>query len=129
MIVAAVVGLLAGVLSGLVGVGGGILFVPALVFGLGLGQLHAEATSLLATVPVAIVGAARQHRYGNVRVREALVTGVLALAGVGAGVAAANHLPEHVLRRAFGAMVLVIGARLAVRSIGKLRERRRQADS
>ncbi len=68
MIAAIVIGAAAGVVSGLLGVGGGILFVPALTLALSLSQLKAEATSLLAIIPVALVGAARQHHYGNVRV-------------------------------------------------------------
>ena len=63
--------LLGGVLAGLFGVGGGIVFVPTLVFGLGLTQLHAEASSLLAILPTAIVGSWRQQRYGNVDLRAA----------------------------------------------------------
>ena len=63
-------GAAAGVLSGLLGVGGGILFVPTLTLALGLSQVRAEATSLLAIIPVALVGAWRQHRYGNVDVRD-----------------------------------------------------------
>ena len=61
-------GLAAGVLSGLFGVGGGILFVPMLV-ALGLGQVEAEATSLLAIMPTVVVGTWRSARYGNVRIR------------------------------------------------------------
>ncbi|MEA2151762.1 MAG: hypothetical protein QOD69_3592, partial [Solirubrobacteraceae bacterium] len=61
MIEAAVIGVAAGVVAGLLGVGGGALFVPALTIGLGLSQLDAEATSLLAIIPVALVGAWRQH--------------------------------------------------------------------
>ena len=60
MIEAALVGILAGVVAGMLGVGGGILFVPALTIGLGLSQVEAEATSLLAVVPVALIGAWRQ---------------------------------------------------------------------
>ena len=67
IIAAAAFGVAGGVTGGLLGVGGGILFVPALVLFLGLSQLAGEATSLLAIVPVAILGAWRQHGYGNVR--------------------------------------------------------------
>ena len=73
MIEAAIIGLFAGVVAGLLGVGGGILFVPGLVIGIGLSQVDAEATSLLAIVPVALLGAYRQHRYGNVRIRDGLI--------------------------------------------------------
>ena len=72
MIGAIAIGLAGGVIAGLLGVGGGVLFVPGLVFFLGLDQHHAEATSLLAIVPVAIVGTWRQDRYGNVCRQDAL---------------------------------------------------------
>jgi uncharacterized membrane protein YfcA len=110
-------GVAAGFVSGLLGVGGGILFVPALTLALGLGQHEAEATSLLAIVPVAIVGAARQHRYGNVRLRVGLLVGVLAVGGTVAGVALANTLPDHALKVAFAALMLVVAARLARRGL------------
>lgn len=108
-------GIAAGILSGLLGLGGGILFVPALVVLLGLGQVDAEATSLLAIVPVALVGALRQYRYGNVQVRDGLVIGALSAVGAVGGVALANALPERVLELAFAAFMLLVAARLAYR--------------
>ncbi len=112
-----VIGVVAGVLAGLLGIGGGALFVPALVLLQDLGQLEAQATSLLAIVPVAVVGAARQAGYGNLRLREGLVTGVLALVGGIGGVALANALPERVLQVAFGLLLLVIAAQLTRRAL------------
>ncbi len=112
-----VIGVVAGVLAGLLGIGGGALFVPALVLLQDLGQLEAQATSLLAIVPVAVVGAARQAGYGNLRLREGLVTGVLALVGGIGGVALANALPERVLEVAFGLLLLVIAAQLTRRGL------------
>jgi uncharacterized membrane protein YfcA len=105
-------GLAAGVLSGLFGVGGGILFVPALV-ALGLGQVEAAATSLLAIVPTAAVGIWRQTRYGNMRVRPALVIGVASIVGVEVGVQIATGMPEHALRRLFGLLLIAVAAQLA----------------
>jgi uncharacterized membrane protein YfcA len=106
------VGALAGVLAGLLGVGGGVLFVPALTFFLGLDQVDAEATSLLAIMPMALVGAWRQHRYGNVRLRDALVLGPLAIPGAVAGVAVVNVVPERAVQVAFAALMVVIAWRL-----------------
>jgi uncharacterized membrane protein YfcA len=107
---AAVMGLAAGVVSGLLGVGGGILFVPALTLVLDLSQVKAEATSLLAIIPVALVGAARQQRYGNVALRDGVVIGILSAAGVAGGVAAANALPQRTLRILFAAVMLLVAA-------------------
>jgi uncharacterized protein len=117
LVAAAALGLLAGVLSGLFGVGGGILFVPTLTLVLGLTQIHAEATSLLAILPTAAVGAWRQHRYGNVRWRPALVLGIAAIGGVEGGVQIAESLPQHALRRLFAALVLLVAGQIAWRAL------------
>jgi uncharacterized protein len=117
MIGAVVIGLAAGVIAGLLGVGGGVLFVPGLVFFLGLDQHHAEATSLLAIVPVALVGTYRQDRYGNVHRRDALLLGLLSLAGAAGGVALANTLSGTVLRDAFAALMVIVAAQLVHRAL------------
>lgn len=117
MIAAAVVGVLAGIVAGLFGVGGGVLFVPALVLLTGLGQVEAEATSLLAIIPVALVGAWRQRRYGNLDVREGLAVGGLAVAGAVIGAVLANAVPERALEIAFAALLLVVAAQLARRAL------------
>ena len=115
MILAGVIGFAAGVLSGLLGVGGGILFVPALTLVLSLTQVRAEATSLLAIIPVAAVGALRQWRYGNVRVRDGLVLGALSALGVTGGVALANLLSQRALKIAFAAVMLLVASQFARR--------------
>ncbi len=112
MIELALLGVAAGLAAGLLGVGGGIIFVPALVLLSDLSQLEAEATSLLAIVPVALVGAARQRRYGNVRERHAVVLGLGSVAGAAAGVVAANAVSERVLEVAFAALMLGVAVQL-----------------
>ncbi|HET9508243.1 MAG TPA: sulfite exporter TauE/SafE family protein [Gaiellaceae bacterium] len=113
--VAVSLGFCAGILAGLFGVGGGILFVPTLL-GLGLGQLDAEATSLLAILPTVVAGTWRQHAYGNVRWRAALLVGAASVVGVQAGVVIATALSEDLLRRLFALLVLGVAAQLAWRS-------------
>ena len=117
MIAAIAIGLAAGVLGGLLGVGGGVLFVPGLVLFVSLSQHQAEGTSLLAIVPVGLVGALRQNRYGNVRRDDALLIGVLSIAGCAGGVALANALSGAVLRAAFAALILLIAAQLVRRAL------------
>ena len=112
---AVLLGIAAGLLAGFFGVGGGILFVPTLV-GLGLSQLDAEATSLLAILPTVAAGTWRQRRYGNVRWRSALVLGLASIGGVAAGVQIATSLPEDTLRRLFAFLLLGVAAQLAWRS-------------
>jgi uncharacterized protein len=116
ILAAVVIGLLAGALGGLFGVGGGLIFVPALVLLFDFGQVEAEATSLLAIIPVVLAGTWRQHLYGNVRWRPALVIGLTAIAGVELGVLTAKSLPEETLQRLFGVLLLVVAAQLAWRA-------------
>ena len=117
-IVAAVaIGFAAGLSSGMLGVGGGILFVPGLVFALGLSQLSAESTSLLAIIPVAIVGAWRQRGYGNVRLRDGLLMGALSPLGVLGGTELSNALPERALELSFAAVQLFFAFGLARRAM------------
>jgi uncharacterized protein len=108
-------GLAAGVLSGVFGVGGGILFVPTLLL-LGLGQVEASATSLLAIVPTAAAGALRQRGYGNLRARPALIIGAVSVVGAEIGVQIATRVDENVLRRAFGVLLLLVAVRLVITS-------------
>ena len=96
-VLAVLIAVAGGLAGGLVGVGGGVLFVPALTIFLGLSQVEAESTSLLMIVIVALVGAYRQNGYGNVRLREALIIGALSPLGVLIGVAVANNVPERAL--------------------------------
>jgi len=108
--------LFGGLTGGLVGVGGGILFVPALTVFIGLTQVEAESTSLLMIVLVAIVGAYRQNGYGNVRVREALIIGALSPLGVLIGVVISNNVSERALQLSFAALALFMAAQLVHRA-------------
>lgn len=112
-------GLAAGVVSGLLGVGGGTLFVPGLVYVLGLAHVEAEATSLLAMIPVSLLGAWRQDRYGNLDRRLAVTLGLLAIPGALLGVVLANVLPVRVLQVGFALLLLFVAQRLVRRGLGK----------
>ena len=114
---AVLLGVVAGVLSGLFGVGGGILFVPTLTW-LGLTQLHAEATSLLAVIPTVAVGVWRQQRYGNVRWRAAAIIGVAAAGAAVGGAQLAQIVPESLLRKLFAVILIATAAQIAWRSRG-----------
>ena len=116
-VAAILVGFAAGAVGGLLGVGGGILFVPALAVLLGQSHLDAEATSLLAIIPVAVAGAWRQHGYGNVCWRDALAIGALSAGGAVGGSVIANNVPERALEIAFACLVLLVAAQLARRAL------------
>lgn len=106
-----------GLAGGLVGVGGGVLFVPALTIFIGLSQVESESTSLLMIVIVALVGAARQNSYGNLNLRDALVIGALSPLGVLIGVVVANEVPQRALELSFAALVLFIAYGLVRRAL------------
>ena len=116
-VLTALMGFAGGIIGGLLGVGGGILFVPALTIFQNESQVGAEATSLLAIVPVAMVAVWRQRGYGNVRLEDGLLIGALSPLGVGIGVVVANEVSQRVLELSFAALALLIAARLVVRAL------------
>jgi uncharacterized membrane protein YfcA len=112
VILALVLGFGAGMLSGLFGVGGGILFVPTLALVVGLSQLDAQATSLAAIIPVVAFGAWQQHRAGNVRWKAGVAVGAASVLGVVGGAALATSLDDELLRSLFAALLLLVAAQL-----------------
>jgi uncharacterized membrane protein YfcA len=114
-VLAVVLGLAAGMLAGMFGVGGGILFVPTLIV-LGLNEHEAIGTSLLAIVPTVLVGTWRQSRYGNVRWRAAAVLGVAAAVTAQGGVVLAEALPASTLRRLFAGLLVLVAIQIALRA-------------
>jgi uncharacterized membrane protein YfcA len=123
MLFAALIAVAGGLAGGLVGVGGGVLFVPALTIFIGLSQVEGESTSLLMIVIVALVGAYRQNSYGNLNLRDAVVIGVLSPVGVLIGVVVANEVSQRALELSFAALALYIAfglVRRALRSEGGL---------
>ena len=107
-----VAGFAAGVIGGMVGIGGGILVVPALIYAAGLGERTAVATSLAAMVPMSIVAAARLNHYGNLRLREGLTLGVLGVIGAAVGASLAEILPESALRIGFAILMILIAIQM-----------------
>ena len=106
-----------GFAGGLLGIGGGIVFVPALTVFLDYSQVEAVATSLLMIIPVALVGVWRQQRYGNVHFRDGAIIGATSLLGVGVGVVFANEVPARALELAFAGLALFVAYRLAKRAL------------
>ncbi len=112
---AALICLLGGVVAGLIGVGGGIIFVPAMTLLLSKGQVEAQATSLLMIALVSIVGTWRQTRYGNVVLKDAAMIGLLSPVGVLIGVVLSNAVSERTLRIGFALLALYMAWRLLKR--------------
>ncbi len=109
-------GVAAGSMAGLFGVGGGVIFVPTLTLVLGLGQLQAEATSLLAIVPVAVLGSWRQTREGTVRWADASIIGLVSIATAIAGALLADAAPERALRIGFAVLLVLTAIQIVVKA-------------
>ncbi len=104
-----------GVLSGLMGIGGGALLVPAAVFILAVDQHVAQGVSLAVIVPTAIAGALTHHRQGFVVPRVALLVGLVSVAFAFAAAQVAGMLDGVWLGRAFGALIIFVGMKMIVR--------------
>jgi uncharacterized membrane protein YfcA len=118
IVIACLICFVGGIVAGLIGVGGGIVFVPAMTIVLSEGQVEAEATSLMMIALVSVVGAWRQYGYGNVNLRDAFVIGLLSPVGVLVGVVVANSVPERALRIGFAMLALYMAWRLLKRVFG-----------
>ena len=111
-------GIAAGIVAGLFGVGGGIVFVPTLVVVLGMDQLSAEATSLLAIIPVALLGSWQNTARGTVVWNHAMLIGAVSVVTAVAGALVADVVPERALQVGFAALLLATAAQLAWRARG-----------
>lgn len=109
-----VIGLLGGTLSGALGVGAGIIFVPALVLLMEINQKVAQGTTLAVMVPMALMGAWRYHANPDITLHTPtiVILTVGAVIGANLGAAIAHALPDVMLRRAFGILAVVVGAKL-----------------
>src|ERR1700726_1232048 len=112
LVVLVAFGVLTGVLSGVLGVGGGIFMVPFLVLVVGLSQHAAQATSLLVVLPTAAVGSWSLYRRGVGAPPTALRMGAVGMVGSIAGTAVALSLPAQALRIYFALLMVVVGVRL-----------------
>ena len=107
------IGVLGGITSGLFGIGGGLVIVPALIYWAGFSQHKATGTSLAVLLPpIGLAAAMEYYRRGNVDVRAALILAITMLAGSWLGAIIANRVSGPYLRLAFGVFVLVMGVYL-----------------
>lgn len=117
----AAIGIWAGLLSGLFGIGGGVVIVPALVYLIGFDQRMATGTSLAALLlPVTIGAVIEYYRQGNVDFRAAVILAITLMAGALIGALFANDMAEPYLRLAFAIFVLLLGASLVAASVRHL---------
>jgi hypothetical protein len=108
-----VIGLLAGILSGLFGIGGGVVIVPALIFIAGFVPITATGTSLGALLlPVGALGALEYYRKGHLNIRAALLIALGLFLGAWVGARLAQHLTPVQLRRAFALFLVIVAGRM-----------------
>ena len=110
--IAALIGLFGGVTSGLFGVGGGIVMVPAMVFLLHTNIKTAIGTSLVVIIPTALTGAFKHHQLGNIDWRMAVSLVPLAIVGGFLGAALTKSVPAETLKKLFGGFIILAGCRL-----------------
>ena len=108
------IGLAAGFLAGLLGVGGGVIVVPALVLVLGMDQHVAQGTSLLVIIPAALTGSYAHYRNGHLVLRDALVLGAGGVVGGFLGAVFALSLDDELLRKLFAGFLLIVAARILI---------------
>lgn len=108
------IGIAAGAFSGLFGVGGGTIIVPLLILWLAFGEREATATSLAAIILIAGLAAGLHGAYGNVDVAKGIVVGVPAIAGVIAGTALQQRVPERVVSLLFALLLTAVAIELIV---------------
>jgi len=111
-LIAAVIGLAGGVASGLFGIGGGIVIVPAMVYLLNTNIKVAVGTSLIVIIPTAVTGSFKHQQLGNIDWRLAGTLVPLAMAGGYLGAALTQALPAVTLKKMFGGLMIVAGIRL-----------------
>ncbi len=115
------IGLAAGIMSGMLGLGGGLIIVPALVYIMGLSQQTAMGTSLAILLPPVGLGAVVEYyRNGHVDIRAALIIAVALFLGAWLSSYFANKIPEVVMRLVFGVFVLILGIAIIVDTVKKL---------
>ena len=115
IVIIALIGLVGGVLSGLFGIGGGLVVVPGLVLLAGFPITTAAGTSLGALLlPVGVLGAIEYYRAGHVDIRAAAIIAIGLAIGAYFGARIGTSLPPEIAQRAFGIFLLIVGARLAL---------------
>jgi len=115
VIIILVTGLAAGFLSGSMGVGGGIIVVPSLVFIMGFTTQQAQGTSLaLMTMPVMLIATLNYYKAGSVNIKVAIIMALTFVIGGYIGSKVSVHIPEKIMRKAFGVLMLIAAIKMMI---------------
>ncbi len=113
LVILVMIGLMAGVLSGLLGLGGAIIIIPALVFFLGMDQYSAQGTSLATLLlPIGLLAVINYYKAGELNIKYAMVIAVAFIAGGYLGSKVALQIPEDVLRKVFAGILVLIAIKM-----------------
>jgi uncharacterized protein len=113
LLILVVIGIITGIMAGMLGIGGAIIMIPALVFLLGISQQSAQGTSLAVMLPpVGIIAAYNYYKAGHVNIKFAIILAVCFLVGSYFGSKLALDLPQAVLKKIFGVLLLLVAARM-----------------
>jgi uncharacterized membrane protein YfcA len=108
-----VIGIITGLMAGMLGIGGAIIMIPALVFLLGISQQSAQGTSLAVMLPpVGIIAAYNYYKAGHVNIKFAIILAVFFLLGSYFGSKMALTIPQNVLKKIFGVLLLLVAAKM-----------------
>ena len=108
-----VIGIITGVMAGMLGIGGAIIMIPALVFLLGINQLTAQGTSLAVMLPpIGIIAAYNYYNAGQVNIKYAIILAIFFLVGSYFGSKLALNIPQPLLKKIFGVLLLLVAAKM-----------------
>ena len=108
-----VIGIITGVMAGMLGIGGAIIMIPALVYLLGISQQTAQGTSLAVMLPpIGIIAAYNYYKAGHVNIRFAIILAIFFLVGSYFGSKLALTIPQHILKKIFGILLLLVAAKM-----------------
>jgi uncharacterized protein len=113
----ALIGLAAGIFGGMVGLGGGVIMIPAMIYLMGMGQISAQGTSLAVMIPpVGILAVMNYYKSGHINLKYALIIAIAFTIGGYFGSKIALNLPVSMVKKIFGFALIVIALRMIIKS-------------
>lgn len=113
LLILIVIGIITGFMAGMLGIGGAIIMIPALVFFMGISQQTAQGTSLAVMLPpIGIIAAYNYYKAGQVNIKFAIILAVAFLLGSYFGSKLALNLPQPLLKKIFGVLLLLVAAKM-----------------
>jgi uncharacterized membrane protein YfcA len=113
LLILIVIGIITGIMAGMLGIGGAVIMIPALVYLLGVSQQTAQGTSLAVMLPpIGVIAAYNYYRAGHVDIRFAIILAVFFLVGSYFGSKLALNIPENILKKIFGILLMIVAAKM-----------------